>query len=110
KKSKMHGCDVCGKQFPRPSGLQTHMNIHNNLKPYSCEFPGCSRTFAVRSNAKRHLRTHGVIPTPASDSPAPVPYIVDFSAPTVIHSSASQGEPKAPLKLRWMPPSLTSRT
>lgn len=29
---------------------------------YACGFPGCTRTFGVRSNAKRHLRTHGVNP------------------------------------------------
>ncbi|KAJ6627977.1 hypothetical protein B0H10DRAFT_319705 [Mycena sp. CBHHK59/15] len=32
KPPKMHQCDICVKQFPRPSGLQTHMNIHNNAK------------------------------------------------------------------------------
>lgn len=77
---------------------------------FPCEFPGCSRTFAVRSNAKRHLRTHGVIPAPAAENTQPAPYVVDFSAPTVLHPSGPLAEPKGPLKLRWMPPSLTSRT
>ncbi|KAF8965049.1 hypothetical protein BDZ97DRAFT_811131 [Flammula alnicola] len=151
----MHECAVCGKKFPRPSGLKTHMNIHSNEKPYPCGFPGCSRTFGVRSNAKRHLRTHGVYPAPANASP-PVdpPYVVGFSTPMVlppqpqdvslrgagigsdglqselhsvkIDSAEDQsgfargqdaGQPSqnhmsraSAFKLRWMPPSLTSRT
>ena len=32
KKSKMHQCAVCFKLFPRPSGLQTHMNSHSGAK------------------------------------------------------------------------------
>ncbi|KAF9030369.1 hypothetical protein BDZ89DRAFT_949821 [Hymenopellis radicata] len=59
KKSKMHQCEICQHEFPRPSGLRTHMNSHNNIRPYGCPFPGCEKTFGVRSNAKRHLRTHG---------------------------------------------------
>jgi hypothetical protein len=32
KRSKMHQCTVCEKWFPRPSGLQTHMNSHSGMK------------------------------------------------------------------------------
>lgn len=32
KKSKMHECEICHKLFPRPSGLQTHMNTHTDSK------------------------------------------------------------------------------
>lgn len=32
RKNKMHRCKVCGKSFPRPSGLNTHMNSHNGKK------------------------------------------------------------------------------
>lgn len=35
KKAKMHACKLCGKNFPRPSGLKTHMNAHNNHKRMS---------------------------------------------------------------------------
>ncbi|KAF8889584.1 hypothetical protein BD779DRAFT_1519959 [Infundibulicybe gibba] len=108
KKSKMHDCGICGKSFPRPSGLRTHMNTHNNLKPYPCGFPGCRRSFAVRSNAKRHLRTHGVLPLPTLDDPAP--YVVGFSAPTVMPPPSAQVPSKAPFRLRWMPPSLIHRS
>lgn len=32
KKSKMHECEICHKNFPRPSGLNTHMNTHSGAK------------------------------------------------------------------------------
>jgi len=111
KKSKMHNCEVCGKKFPRPSGLKTHMNTHTNLKPFPCGFGGCPRTFTVRSNARRHLRTHGV-DTSAPRETAEPPYVVDFSTPTIMHpqAAATHEMNKLPYKLRWMPPSLSSRT
>ena len=146
------------KLLSRPSGLKTHMDTHNNarrkLNPllslfvfspnffvttaYACGFPGCTRTFGVRSNAKRHLRTHGVIPPPAIPNSASgeAAYVVGFSPPVVApglndpscdlsdgnpHFSgnigtkpgeqASDNRKRAPFfRLRWMPPSLTSRT
>ncbi|TFK38043.1 hypothetical protein BDQ12DRAFT_606755 [Crucibulum laeve] len=120
KKSKMHECEICGKKFPRPSGLRTHMNTHNNAKPFPCGFPGCQRTFGVRSNAKRHLRTHGVIPQPSIPA-GDTSYVVGFSTPVVMPpvDCSSRDDPDQPrhqtgrapvFKLRWMPPSLTSRT
>ncbi|KAI0049207.1 hypothetical protein FA95DRAFT_1456639, partial [Auriscalpium vulgare] len=59
-----HQCPVCDKWFPRPSGLATHMNVHSGAKPFHCPLPSCPKAFAVRSNAKRHLRTHGIVPPP----------------------------------------------
>ncbi|KAG6888721.1 hypothetical protein C0992_007630 [Termitomyces sp. T32_za158] len=75
KKSKMHQCEVCGKLFPRPSGLKTHMNTHNNLKPSS------------------------------------PPYSVGFDTPTIVPPPTATNEmTTTPYKLRWMPPSLSTRT
>ncbi|KAF9475134.1 hypothetical protein BDN70DRAFT_773648, partial [Pholiota conissans] len=102
----MHECEVCGKKFPRPSGLKTHMNTHSNEKPFACGFPGCSRTFGVRSNAKRHLRTHGVQPTVSTASDSQPLYVVGFEPPVVRLSE--QRSPRL-FKLKWMPLSLTSR-
>ncbi|KAG5734044.1 Zinc finger protein [Termitomyces sp. T112] len=109
KKSKMHQCEVCGKFFPRPSGLKTHMNTHNNLKPFSCGFEGCSRTFTVRSNAKRHLRTHGV-ETVSSRQTSSTPYSIGFDTPTIVPPTTMHETATTSYKLRWMPPSLSTRT
>lgn len=119
KKSKMHGCETCGKYFPRPSGLRTHMNIHSNAKPFACSYPGCTRTFGVRSNAKRHLRTHGINPSVPQDGDIP-PYIVDFNTPIVsISQNLEHHQPNGGMqhqtiqpffRLRWVPPSLAHCT
>ncbi|KAF9078714.1 hypothetical protein BDP27DRAFT_1154401, partial [Rhodocollybia butyracea] len=123
RKAKMHRCGMCLKQFPRPSALQTHIHSHTHHKrkstlyfsllPFSCEYPGCNRTFTVRSNAKRHLRIHGISPDDAiADSLAPraptADFEVNFDKPLVQKQEHELycGVPE----LKWMPPSLASRT
>ncbi|KDR79968.1 hypothetical protein GALMADRAFT_1172209 [Galerina marginata CBS 339.88] len=77
------------------------MNTHSNERPYACVFPGCPRTFGVRSNAKRHLRTHGIFPNPPDPGPVEAPYVVGFSTPMILqphqrdirqHDGAIRGE------------------
>ncbi|KAH9941804.1 uncharacterized protein BXZ73DRAFT_98196 [Epithele typhae] len=107
KKSKMHQCTVCFKMFPRPSGLATHMNSHSGAKPFKCPIPTCTKSFAVRSNAKRHLRTHGIFPSAEHGSSSPSQFTVGFETPLVseVHEAG-----RLPPKLRWVPPSLSTRT
>ncbi|KAH9946915.1 hypothetical protein B0H21DRAFT_692991 [Amylocystis lapponica] len=102
----MHQCTVCFKMFPRPSGLATHMNSHSGAKPYKCPIPTCTKSFAVRSNAKRHLRTHGIFPSSEHTTP-PSQFTVGFETPLVseVHEVG-----KLPSKLRWVPQSLATRT
>lgn len=55
---KRYKCDYCGKRFDRPSSLQVHIRTHTGAQPYTCEWPGCARTFNVKSNMLRHWRSH----------------------------------------------------
>ncbi|AGO11732.1 AaceriADL042Wp [[Ashbya] aceris (nom. inval.)] len=55
-------CEICGKDFKRPSALRTHMVVHNNDKPYNCEHRGCQKRFNVKSNMLRHMRKHKEAP------------------------------------------------
>ncbi|KAK7048857.1 hypothetical protein R3P38DRAFT_2871762 [Favolaschia claudopus] len=56
------------------------MNTHTNVQPYGCPFPNCGRVFNVRSNAKRHLKTHFYRPPP------PAPVQITFVQPIVVGS------------------------
>lgn len=48
---------------------------------YRCPVESCSRSFAVRSNAKRHLRTHGI--NPAETTSEALEYAVEYETPMV---------------------------
>ncbi|KAG5338502.1 hypothetical protein C0989_007274 [Termitomyces sp. Mn162] len=76
---------------------------------FSCGFEGCSRTFTVRSNAKRHLRTHGV-ETVSSRQTSSTPYSIGFDTPTIVPPTTMHETATTSYKLRWMPPSLSTRT
>jgi hypothetical protein len=106
RKNKMHRCGLCQKLFPRPSGLATHMNSHNGAKPYKCTVSGCPKAFAVRSNAKRHLRTHGVTTLPSNPHAVTPPFTVGFEVPLISHNHGS-GETLP--KLKWVQQDLTTR-
>ncbi|KAL1747637.1 hypothetical protein HDZ31DRAFT_18556, partial [Schizophyllum fasciatum] len=102
---KMHQCPVCQKWFPRPGGLQTHMNSHNNVKPFVCGFPECDLRFTVQSNARRHRRNaHGAefaqqYEDAERRQPPRQPNIT-FDDPVV----NSQMFLEAPRQLMWLPP------
>ncbi|EPQ52201.1 hypothetical protein GLOTRDRAFT_132317 [Gloeophyllum trabeum ATCC 11539] len=108
KKPKTHECAICHKVFPRPSGLSTHMNSHSGDKPFKCPIPTCDKYFTVRSNAKRHLRTHRslspsdpIFGGPASSTSNGE---IEFDVPLVTH--IHEMEPK---RLRWTRPSVALR-
>ncbi|KAL6925808.1 hypothetical protein ACO0SA_000409 [Hanseniaspora valbyensis] len=52
----VHSCEVCGKIFKRKQSLQTHMNVHFNLRPFRCFI--CGKTFNAKQNYMRHERSH----------------------------------------------------
>jgi len=94
-----HVCTVCGKDFPRPTGLSTHMNSHTGEQPFACIVPGCAKRFSVQSNARRHLSTHGIDPKTARLSAEPSLPFTGFEAPVI----ATSTQPLAvPTKLKWV--------
>ena len=54
--TKMYKCQVCEKEFKRPSSLSTHKLIHSDLKPYSCSY--CDKKFLRKSDMKKHTLMH----------------------------------------------------
>ncbi|KAF8162443.1 hypothetical protein K438DRAFT_297496 [Mycena galopus ATCC 62051] len=108
---KMHRCEICDKEFPRPSAVKTHMNVHNNARPYPCGFPNCPKTFSVRSNARRHYRTHGEKP-PLPTSP--LPSQAGFQFAELIDAPPQPRPPprslsQAPFRVRWVATNTTTR-
>ncbi|CAR30806.1 hypothetical protein ZYGR_0P01080 [Zygosaccharomyces rouxii] len=51
-------CPVCGKICSRPSTLKTHFLIHTGDTPFKCTWQNCQKSFNVKSNMLRHLKSH----------------------------------------------------
>ncbi|CAL9733529.1 hypothetical protein MOSE0_B03092 [Monosporozyma servazzii] len=51
-------CPVCGKICSRPSTLKTHYLSHSGDTPFKCTWSGCTKSFNVKSNMLRHLKSH----------------------------------------------------
>lgn len=49
-------CGQCGKCFPHPSNLKSHLLTHSGERPFCCSL--CGRTFTKLSNLKAHRRVH----------------------------------------------------
>ncbi|TFY65756.1 hypothetical protein EVG20_g5333 [Dentipellis fragilis] len=107
---KMHECSLCHKRFPRPSGLATHMNTHSGAKPFKCPVSDCAKSFAVRSNAKRHLRTHGIRAAPD----VAFGYLSALSGSDLAMSAVvpmlNTSRDVSATRQRWMPQSLLVKT
>ena len=77
---------------------------------FPCTYPGCNRTFSVVSNAKRHMRTHGLGVSPEEADTSSIPYVVGFEEPVVAglpdqvvaNGDGGTGS-RQPFRLRWIP-------
>ena len=60
-KTKKAVCTYCGKSFRRSHDLSAHIRCHTGEKPFQCVV--CGRGFAQKSNVKKHMVTHKVLPS-----------------------------------------------
>lgn len=51
-------CPICAKVCSRPSTLKTHYLIHTGDTPFNCTWPSCKKSFNVKSNMLRHVKSH----------------------------------------------------
>ncbi|XP_038120377.1 protein cubitus interruptus-like [Culex quinquefasciatus] len=53
--------EVCCKAYSRLENLKTHLRSHTGEKPYTGEYPGCSKAFNnVSDHAKHQNRTYSI--------------------------------------------------
>jgi len=101
-----------------------HMNSHSRMKrkgdniardcvlgltemiDFWCPVESCNKSFAVHSNAERHLRTHGINPATETTSEA-LEYAVDFETPMVPEVRQAN---QVPAMFKWVPQGMTSQT
>ena len=53
---RRHVCEVCDKDFAKPSDLKRHKRIHTGEKPFKCR--ECDKAFNTKGHLTEHLRTH----------------------------------------------------
>ncbi|CAN8015429.1 unnamed protein product [Ixodes persulcatus] len=53
----VYKCPECGKEMRSQNGLQSHMSMHNNIKPFQC--PECQSCFSSKGTLRSHrLNVH----------------------------------------------------
>ncbi|GMG40209.1 unnamed protein product [Ambrosiozyma monospora] len=55
---KVFVCNICNKQMTRNETLKNHISsVHNKLKPFKCDEPGCeAKLYATQNDLRRHKR------------------------------------------------------
>ena len=49
---------VTFRDFPREKSLQAHLRTHTGERPYTCDYPNCTRAFVQSGQLKTHQRLH----------------------------------------------------
>ncbi|KAG9233941.1 hypothetical protein BJ875DRAFT_377537 [Amylocarpus encephaloides] len=58
-RKEIHRCNACFKVFKRKYNLQSHLVIHDPMKPFGCST--CPKRFARLSDCTRHEKSHSGI-------------------------------------------------
>ena len=52
-------CDICNKTFGSAHDYRRHKKVvHDKIKKYRCEHPGCGKTFGYSTGLRNHINTH----------------------------------------------------
>ena len=58
-KNKLTYCSQCDKYFSTLGNLRNHiMTIHENKRPFKCNFPNCTKSYSIESRLQVHYRIH----------------------------------------------------
>ena len=56
---KKNECVVCKKVFSTLGNMRNHyLTIHQDYRPYVCDYPGCNKKYSISSRYQVHRRTH----------------------------------------------------
>ncbi len=57
--NKKNECSVCKKVFSTLGNMRNHyLTIHQDYRPYVCDYPGCNKKYSISSRYQVHRRTH----------------------------------------------------
>ena len=77
---KKFQCDKCNLSFPSKANLANHMVVHNDERPFICNFPGCEFRSKYIISLKQHKERHSSkrkFPCPMCHKRFPTKYEMD---------------------------------